>query len=931
MTTTSARGSSLAWTFLHLKKTVLLWVAFILALLGTVLPAPTACAQSEITVTLMGDVTEPQTITALPDTSLMTLLNHPDINPLLPPYYEVKLISGGSVDVLKLPLQKPVMLLHLDVINIVAIDAPPPPPVLEPEPVPVVIDEQPELMDKIEAVVEEPPPQMEAVIDDSMPRVSLQPGDILRINLPEEEGFNTDFLVARDGTITLPEAGRIEVIGLTIEEARRIITEALTTIYLGIDKLEIDIKEQRLLVTVLGYVERPGEVELPNRGNIQTAINAAGGFKDGALISEIKLKRGTQTIDVDFKKYLNTGRDEYLPRLRPLDMLFVPSSPALGDIYGQTAEDAQIDPTKDPSAIKMIGEVTKPGSIAFKENMTAVDALLLAGGVTRYADDVRIRVINDGVPSNFSLADYMKYGDQGERLYLTPGATIYVPIKDETAVLADDPTENPDAIKVFGEVARPGLHQYKEGISLLDLLLLSGGVTRYANVEQVRIISAGEPVMFNLKRFLDGKSSLPAIAPSSTIFVPMQVDAISAGGNFVYVMGQVNKPGSYESTAGVGFLDVLANAGGPNRFADTTAIRVLKANGDVRKFNLNEYTEGKGEPLPRIDIGDAIFLPEKAEVDDQGWLKYGTLETVRLIGAVGKPGRYRYSSTIDFMDLFAYAGGATGDADLANIKFIYPAIRGFAEVLTFNLQEYGDYGSAQVELPPLVGGLTIIIPELPKSPTDNKNNWILLDSQQAIHIIGSVNKPGRYAFNDRLDLLDLLAGADGARDDADLTNIQVVHRSEGESRISHVDLLAYYDSGDESLLPDIKPGDHVYIHSRDASVAGRNNTVTLFGQVATSGPVMFREGLSLIDILAASGGTAQDADLERILIRRAGTNIEVDLLAHLNEPVANPLPPLVAGDVVYVSHEEDSFMSTMRLWFTDISAVVTLLLLVIGL
>ncbi|MCV6005630.1 SLBB domain-containing protein, partial [Escherichia coli] len=78
---------------------------------------------------------------------------------------------------------------------------------------------------------------------------------------------------------------------------------------------------------------------------------------------------------------------------------------------------------------------------------------------------------------------------------------------------------------------------------------------------------------------------LPEILPGATIFVPKQEEEIKAGANVVYIMGEVAHPGAYEGKQGASFMDILANAGGPTRYAESRQIRVIKADGQVIKFD----------------------------------------------------------------------------------------------------------------------------------------------------------------------------------------------------------------------------------------------------------------------------------------------------------------------------------------------------------
>ena len=71
-------------------------------------------------------------------------------------------------------------------------------------------------------------------------------------------------------------------------------------------------------------------------------------------------------------------------------------------------------------------------------------------------------------------------------------------------------------------------------------------------MEQIRLIADSEPQLFNLKRYLEtgDDSLLPNIQPGTTIFVPIQVEEIKTGGNVVYIMGEVKKPGAFEGKEG---------------------------------------------------------------------------------------------------------------------------------------------------------------------------------------------------------------------------------------------------------------------------------------------------------------------------------------------------------------------------------------------
>ncbi|OZA85117.1 MAG: hypothetical protein B7X76_05705, partial [Azorhizobium sp. 39-67-5] len=198
----------------------------------------------------------------------------------------------------------------------------------------------------------------------------LRIGDILSFALPGEPALNGDFAIDRRGRITLPEVGPVEIAGRTLGEATTLIRNTLARAYRFVTPLQVGIKERRLFITVLGYVGKPGEVDLPANSTVQEAIAAAGGLQQGAQLDKLQIRRGTRVTVFDYKKYLDTGDTSILPVLQPLDVLFVPSSPATGNVQinfdSRTLSD-QGDAGDTRTAIKVFGEVNRPGSFAYKD------------------------------------------------------------------------------------------------------------------------------------------------------------------------------------------------------------------------------------------------------------------------------------------------------------------------------------------------------------------------------------------------------------------------------------------------------------------------------------------------------------------------------------------------------------------------------------
>jgi protein involved in polysaccharide export with SLBB domain len=668
----------------------------------------------------------------------------------------------------------------------------------------------------------------------------LNVGDVLQLSLPSEDTFNTPFKVDRDGNLELPEVGLVAVSGLTISQAKDKVRAALAVSFRDLERFSLVLKEHRLPLTVLGYVKQPGQIEIPAGSTPQIAINAAGGVTPGGQLDHMQVRRTgpdgqPQVIVFDYKHYLDTGDTRILPTLRPLDEIFVPANPQIGNV--------QVD---------------------------------------------------------FDAHSLEAHGDAGE---------------------------DRGAVRVFGEVATSGTYTFKPGMTIMDALLRAGGVSRYAAVEQIRILPPnGDPVLFNLKIYLDsGKQALNIpLQTGTTIFVPHEVEEVKSGGHVVYVMGEVAKPGAFEAKPGTSFFDIIANAGGPTRFADPKQIRIIRSNGTVGAFDLAAYTDsstGTRATPPVVDPGDAIFVPEKVQGPEQAsWLRTPPSRAVRLLGSIRSPGRYEWSDEMSLVDLIAQAGGPTERGDIAHVEII-PGEKG-AAAIKFDLQNFLANGGSVASIPKVHAGYIITIPELPQSPNDTRATWMQLSADRTIYILGAVGHPGRYAFDEKLSFLDVIAAADGPSAAADTFNIKVSHRGEGRDRVTTVNMAQFFESGDDRLLPHVKPGDVIFVPDRNRNwlEVSPGSTIRLLGAINKPGRYQWNDGMTILDLLAEAGGPSKEAYQEKIVVVNLSCCANEARIFNLVEFAKTgnyaTLPVVRQGDTIYIPSTDQSdwaiFMENIR-------------------
>lgn len=673
--------------------------------------------------------------------------------------------------------------------------------------------------------------------------VILEPGDVLFIGFPGEDDFNTTFRIDKEGNINLPEIGTLDLAGLTLADARTSIGERIQEMYRDVSRLSIELREKKLLINVLGFVRKPGMVAIDANGNIQTAIQKAGGLMQGAQLDKMQIQRGDSTLPFSYKEYLDTGDMGKLPPLKSMDTLFIPASPLMGNV--------QID----------------------------FDAKTLAA--------------------------------------------------------SGDASDAKAALSVFGEVQNPGKFSYTKGLTVMDVLMRAGGVTRYGAVEQIKIINNGKPMTFNLKHYLEKGSEglLPQVAPGSTVFVPLKESEIKTGSRVVYVMGEVFKQGAFENAPDATLLDILANAGGPTRFADSRSIRILRNDGTVIPFDLLAYTDGQGEraALPRVNAGDAVFVPEKIDEENGSWIKIPTSRSVRLMGGVKSPGRYEWSDEMTLIDLISHAGGPSEKADISAIRII-PLGKAGENVspVLFDLETFIKKGGDVADIPPIHAGYTIVVPASPPESTTNKNQWLRQPSEKSIYVMGQVGSPGRYAFDDVMTFLDILSAADGPTGNADIHRVRVIHRNDTGARVTELDLGRYFETGDENLLPRVQQGDTIFVPEKDKPWIDtpKEESVRVLGAVGKPGRYEFRDDLSLLDLLAQAGGTTPSAMADKIVVVNHSCceqqSSTFDLVSFVKAPDFTKLPVLRAGDTVYIPDRNDSHWKLFMDGVTDIFKIVSI-------
>ncbi len=229
-------------------------------------------------------------------------------------------------------------------------------------------------------------------------------------------------------------------------------------------------------VRIAGEVNRPATYELKDGETLADLVNAAGGFSATAGRQRLQVERITPPAQRS-----GAGRARVLLEVTA-DQLAAGNVPALrveaGDIVRVEPVDLRV---RDKVSVK--GNVWLPGTQGFSQGMTLSTALRRAGGAKpdTYLGEVLLTRLNaDSSRSQFraTLRD-----TTGAIL----GADLALHDDDEIEVFSRTEFRPERYVAISGAVRKPGQYPYRQGITLRDLVLLSGGLREQADLRAAEV------------------------------------------------------------------------------------------------------------------------------------------------------------------------------------------------------------------------------------------------------------------------------------------------------------------------------------------------------------------------------------------------------------------------------------------------------------
>jgi len=371
------------------------------------------------------------------------------------------------------------------------------------------------------------------------PDYVVGPGDELRITVwgKVEGAWNIE--VDRDGTVRLPKAGIVVVGGLTFDQARDVLRKEFSRYYTGFE-MNVSLGALRTMtVYVVGNARQPGAYTVSSLATMGNVLIQAGGPTKAGSMRDIQIRRGGKTVSrLDLYDFLRRGDKSGDHRLLPEDVIFIP-------------------PVGPVTAIA--GSVNNPGLYELKGEKTVSQLVELAGGLNTVAFRGRLQ-IERIVDSNRQIVFESDLEDTKEQeVDLRSGDILKV-----FRVVQDKRT-----VRVLGAVQRDGEYGYRAGMTVKDLVALSGGTKYYAYLKDAELTRLdvteqgpkGEKVTIDLEKALAGDpaSNLP-LRENDQLLVRTVPEWRMA--SQVTVQGELRFPGTYMVRKGEKLSSLIGRAGG---------------------------------------------------------------------------------------------------------------------------------------------------------------------------------------------------------------------------------------------------------------------------------------------------------------------------------------------------------------------------------
>ena len=450
-------------------------------------------------------------------------------------------------------------------------------------------------------------------------------GDTLELQLIGQKNSIDNLSVKRDGSINIPEIGKLFVSGLSLDDVNKLIKAKINAAYIGVEAFITLVNIRDIQVLVTGNAYNPGIYTLNGNSNILNALSMAGGVDVNGSYRKIDLIRNNEIIkSVDLYDIFIYGKSGFGERLRSGDSIIVRPSMKM---------------------VTISGAVKRPALYELTEDNNFSDLIEYGDG---FADNANLETLRIERP----LKDDTSFIDI---LDLDQLSYIDVRSSDRLNVRAFERR----TVTISGAINTPGVYTISKGETLSSLIRKAqgykdnaypfGGVLINETALALNEVAAEKLYKSFVQRLITkgdalfASESLPFILDelkkteiSGRVMAEFDLDVIEANKDLdttldnndqiiipikseqVYIFGEVNQPGAIRYKPSQSVIDYIAGAGGAIASSDLNNTFVIHPNGEVNRISndsrLFMLNNRNNEIL--IYPGSVIYIPREVKSRD---------------------------------------------------------------------------------------------------------------------------------------------------------------------------------------------------------------------------------------------------------------------------------------------------------------------------
>jgi len=472
----------------------------------------------------------------------------------------------------------------------------------------------------------------------------IGPGDDIIISLWGAAERYVEKTVNRDGTIFVNNVGLLYLGGKSLNQARKYIQSQYSKVYSTLVSktpttfMEVSLgKLKGINVHITGEVFSPGIHAVNPYATLTSILTQAGGIDTTGSLRNIIITRNGETVNsFDLYNFINA-------RQKPLDIHLMD-------------QDIIHIPVRE-SIVAIAGGVWRPAYYESLKNETVDDMLKFAGGLKPNAG-LHLVVIHK---HDQSLNSEIVSLDAAKEMIIHNGDSLFIPeiqISLQTVISE-------------GPIASPGTYPWFLGMTVHDLLKISGGLyfgeNSSAAFDKAVLIRHNQhdngfsPIQIDINSIINGDENANfELKPFDRLSIPKKMD--SKESYTALIVGEVAYPGRYP---------ILSSSENLSSFINKTGGLLPTAFKEGITIERDTLQVGWLDENVVINHNDRIVVPKKPGL-------------VQVLGSVNNPGYFSWEKGKSVRHYIKLAGGISSRGDKKTVYVKYANSRGAPASGLFN-------------------------------------------------------------------------------------------------------------------------------------------------------------------------------------------------------------------------------------------------------